>query len=70
MLTIGQVATLLREKYRCPSLTEWHIRRTIRAGKCPEPQRVGRYRAFTDGDVAAMEAALIEAGWLPKRGKK
>ena len=70
MLTVGQVARLLREKHNYPSLTEGQIVRTFRSGKCPEPQRIGHYRAFTDHDVAMMEAALIADGWLPRRGKK
>jgi hypothetical protein len=59
-----QVLTLpkLAARIGCPS---WQIRRLLERGAIPEPSRAGLVRLFGEGDVAAVRAALVDAGYLP-----
>jgi type IV secretory pathway protease TraF len=63
-MTHVRVHTLgdLSRRYGCPV---WAIRRLYERGLLAEPLRVGPYRVVAEPDVAAVEAALRAAGYLP-----
>lgn len=56
-LTTGDLARL----YDVPA---WLIRRLADRRQIPTPLRVGLYRVFSESDLPAIEAALIEAGYI------
>ena len=57
ILTIGEVA----DQLGCQA---WKIRRVIRDGLLPEPDRLGTYRVFLASDIPRVRAALKTAGYL------
>jgi hypothetical protein len=59
-LTIGSVAA-------CYGVPAWQIRRLFERGLLPPAARVGAYRVVAVTDLPEVEAALIEAGYLPRR---
>jgi hypothetical protein len=44
----------------------WQVRRLYERRILPEPPRVGAYRVIFPGDLPRIEAALREAGYLPR----
>ena len=63
-LTIGAIA----KHFSRPDwpLYPWQVRRAIERGLLPEPPRLGAYRVFLPADLPRIEAALRQAGYLPK----
>ena len=43
---------------------QWQIDALFKRKLLPEPTRVGCYRVFAASDLPAIEAALIEAGYI------
>jgi hypothetical protein len=60
IFTIGQVARRFGVK-------PWQVRRVFERGLLPAAARVGPYRVMTPEELPAVEAALIAAGYLPRR---
>ena len=58
VLTLGDVARRL-------GCRPWQVRRLYERGLLPEPTRVGTYRVVHHRDLAAVTAALRDAGYLP-----
>lgn len=67
--TVGQLIDLFRDKFPGCKLQTWQVDRVIRLKLDIVPRRAGKYRIFESGDLADIELALKEAGYLPK-GKK
>ncbi len=57
-MTLGDVA-------RHVGCRPWQVRRLYERGLLPEPPRVGPYRVVHPRDLAAVTAALHDAGYLP-----
>ena len=68
LYTVGQVTRELRDRYNAP-LEIWQVQRVIkRMGIAVK--RIGIYHVFDLGEIPLVESALIEAGYLAKKGKK
>lgn len=57
VLLIGDAAT------RC-GVESWQLRRLDQRGLIAPPARIGRYRAYMESDLPAIEAALRKAKYI------
>jgi DNA-binding transcriptional MerR regulator len=57
VLTLGDVA-------RHFGIQSWMVRRLFERGILPEPERVGSYRVFREGDLPAIGEALRTHDYL------
>ena len=68
LFTVGQLTRHLRELHKCKFLEYWHVTRAIKKSNI-KLERVGILRVIELADIPIIEAALVDAGYLVKKGK-
>lgn len=67
-LTLGEIAEHTTKRYG-HTIAVWQIRRLFQRGFLPEPARIRSCRVVPVDDLATIERALREAGYLPADAK-